>query len=277
MIIFNNQDGGTVNLLDYSDYKKFLKQHLRLHKAQRGYQAALARACGCQPSYLSQVMTGKSHLTEDHAAEMARFLGMDAPQTDYLLCLVRMARAGSPYLKSVLKERAEEAKHRHEILHERLSKTNKPKKELESFYYTSWYWSAIHVATSIQEYQTPKALADRFCLPIGKVNEVLAKLETIGFVEHKNGLWKYKSGEAHLPKDSRLAELNHMHWRHRALGDVQVASEDSLHYTSVVVMTKEDSKKIRELMIQWIANSREISDPSDCEEVYCLNLDLFKA
>lgn len=266
-----------ISPMDHQDYKTFLRLHLQEHKSNRGYQASLARACGCQPSYLSQVITGKSHLTTDHVIEMAQFVGLSPLETEYLLCLLLLARASSQQLRKFTEEKMQTLRQQHTDLSFRIANLKKPKKGIENFYYSSWYWSAVHVATSVPQYQYPQALAARFSLPIAKINEILIKLEMHNLVRHENGRWIYNTGDSHLSRKSEMVELNHTHWRLRALKDVQVDTGDSLHYTSVVAMTKEDAKKIRELIVQSILGLRAISGPSDSEEVYCINMDLFMA
>lgn len=263
-------------VFEFNSYKPFLKEHIKTN-VKRGYQATLARACGCQPSYLSQVMSGKAHLTEDHVAGMAGFVGMSKLETDYLLCLVQTERAASVQLKAFLRSKADDLRARQNELRERIPNVKKSKPDIEKFYFSSWYWSAIHVATSVPEYQTAEALAERFALPLVKVREVLEKLQSIGFVALEHSRWKYKTGAAHLAREAVMTELNHTHWRHRAVRDIQIDTGESLHYTSVVAMTKADALKMREVLIQTIAKTRTISDPSECEEVYCFDMDFFRA
>src|SRR5258707_1252594 len=60
---------------DYKDYRLFLKALCRQPEAKRGFQAALAKAAGCQSSYLSQVLQGNVHVTKDSAWQPAMQMG----------------------------------------------------------------------------------------------------------------------------------------------------------------------------------------------------------
>ena len=79
-----------------------------------------------------------------------------------------------------------------------------------------------------------------------------------------------------MPRESIMTELNHTHWRHRALLDIQRQLTETIHYTSVFSMSKIDVKNVREFLVQTIAKSREITDPSEPEEIFCLSVDFFK-
>jgi uncharacterized protein (TIGR02147 family) len=264
------------NIYEYSSYKEFIRDLIKENSGHRGYQAKLARAAGCQPSYLSQALTGKAELHSDHAAKMAVFLGMTPNETEFLIELVHLAKATSTNLKNILLNKIERLKKEHTELAHRISGVQKISESIENFYFSTWFWSAIHVATSVPEYQTASALAERFHLPLQLVHEVLEKLQKVGFVQYRNSKWQYQGGAAHLARESFMTEMNHMHWRQRALLDVQIPSTEALHYTSVFTMSKSDATKIRELLIETIKNSRLLSDPSEAEEIFCMNFDFFK-
>lgn len=264
-----------MSLFQYFTYKDYLKNVIAENKSKRGFQAALAKAAGCQPSYLSQTLTGKAELLPDHAAGIADHLEFSEFETEYFLNLVLLGRASTVTLKKILEKKLVQMRTAQNQLINRMPAQTKISKEIEKFYYSSWYWLAIHIATSTPKLQTIKALSERLALPATKIKSSLEIMQKYGLVKFENERWKYGSGASHLSNDSLMTEMNHMHWRNRAILNVQKDEDDSLHYTSVVSMTAGDAVKMKEFLVQMIAKSRKITDPSVPEEVFCFNLDFF--
>ena len=58
----------TMKLLDYSDYKAYLRAAT---DASRGLRTALARSLGCQTAYVSQILNGGAQLSLEQAEAIA--------------------------------------------------------------------------------------------------------------------------------------------------------------------------------------------------------------
>lgn len=275
LVINNKTIDLMANIFDFSSYTDFLKKTVEESTARRGIHTLLAKAAGCQTSYLSQVFSGKAHLLPDHVAGLSDYLGLKEKEMEYFLMLLLLQRAATPRLRSVLQNKLAQLKSSHLDLSNRISNPVKMTREIEMFYYSSWFWPAIHISTSVPKLQTLKALSESLSLPADKVLACLEQLEKYNLVEHKNGKWLYAGGATHLPKDSVMTELNHTHWRQRALIDIQRKMEPGLHYTSIVSMSESDAEKMRELLAQSITKSRDISDPSRPEKVFCFSMDFF--
>lgn len=263
------------NLYSFNTYKEFLKDLIKCNSEKRGYQASLARAAGCQPSYISQVLSGKAELLLDHAAGISDFLGLNSAETDYLLTLVQLARATSLQLKSVLHKKLQILKEKQFELKEQIPNLKTTQSEIEGVYYSSWIWTAVHIATSINKYQTAESLSQRLGVPLHEIKEVLRKLEEFQYIRSQKETYFYHQGASHLPRESVMNEMNHLHWRARSIFDLQKKQNNSLNYTSVFSMAKTDSDNLRKALIQTINDSRQIIAPSQPEELYCFNIDFF--
>lgn len=257
------------------NYKEYLKKIIDLNHEERGFQARMAEAAGCQPSYLSQVLKGKVDLLPDHSVGIAKFLQLSNLESDMLHTLIQKDRARMKDYQVYLQQKIEKLKETRNLLQERLN-VQKASKSIEHFYYSSWYWSAIHISTSISSLQTPENLSKRFGLSIAKIRTILETLQKYNLVEYTNGRWIFHKPAGHLSRDSAMTELNHAHWRQRAILNVQSDDADAVHYTSVLTIKPDDFIRIRDTLIQAISDSRKISDPSPSEEIYCLTLDFFK-
>ncbi len=95
-------------------------------------------------------------------------------------------------------------------------------------------------------------------------------------MQKNDGLWQYHQGATHLTSDSIMTEANHTHWRQKAIQEIQFDNDFSLHYTSVFSLSRADTTLLREFLLKSIAEARKISDPSECEQAFCLNLDFFE-
>ena len=91
-----------------------------------GFKTELARAAGCTPSYLSQVVSGKPELTPDQAVAIADFLRLGPTETEFFLILVDQSRAGTPRLKSYLQKKLESALDSRLRTESVIAKTNDP-------------------------------------------------------------------------------------------------------------------------------------------------------
>src|SRR5438270_8428695 len=134
----------------------------------------------------------------------------------------------------------------------------------------------MHILVSIPEYQTAAAISDRLDLPIELVKYALTQLEFMGLVERNENRWRVGKRDIHLPENSVMNELNHTHWRLRALADVQKRSKDSVHYTSIFAVSRADALRIREMVMELVMKSRQVVLPSPEEELFCMTCDFFE-
>jgi hypothetical protein len=200
----------------YNDYKTFLKDRIASANA-RGMVSKFAAAAGCQSSYLSKALHEHIHLIPDHLFGIAQYLNLNQDETNFLLLLLEKSRAGSIKYRKNIEEKIITIRKQRENIALLLKK---PVSEIglkESIYYSSWFWSAIHIATSIPELQTEEKIALRFQIPIQQVMAVLLQLEEFGFVRKIGTKWIYSSHELYVPKDSPFVSLHHNHWRQRAI------------------------------------------------------------
>lgn len=265
-----------MNIFEFDDYRDFLRAKIGEAQQARGYKSALADAAGCQRSAFSQVLGGKMHLSRDHAADLARFLGLDPDEEEYFVLLLDLARAQSKRLTAITRRRLAELKSKRLHRGSVLAEPTIQEVSQQTLYYSSWYWGAVHILTTIPAYQSAAAIAKRIELPLLVVQEALAALQRMGLVQKTGEKWRATKQSIHLPVDSPLNEINHSHWRLRAIQDVQKKNVDSMHYSLVCSMSKADAERLRELLLEQIRKERDLIGPSKEEEVYCLTHDFFR-
>lgn len=264
------------NIFSYLDYKEFLQQEIAKQSETRGFQTKMAKAAKCQKSYLSQVLRSKYHITNEQAFRLCEFFGLRQLETDYFMELVNLARTDLPGLRDRILSKLKEIRESVEDLSKRYAKDEKLSDELQALYYSSWHWSAIHIAVGIAQFQSVETLADRLSISKSQVLETLQGLESMGLIEASGKAWKIKPTQMHLPKSSPLTQHNHANWRQRAVLDSQKATTTGLHYSLVMSHSVAEFDVIKQVLLESIDRTRTLVVPSANEELTCLCLDYFK-
>src|SRR5690242_7160650 len=90
-----------MNVFNYGGYKEFLKDYIK-QNASRGIISQVAENCGCDRTYISQVLNGKADLTPDHIMQLCEGLGLGEEESGYLLLLLLKDRSASAKAKKNL-------------------------------------------------------------------------------------------------------------------------------------------------------------------------------
>ena len=264
------------DLFSFQNYKDFIRAQINREGQERGYQARLALQAGCQRSFLSQVLNGDLHLQREHGAELARFWELDEGESEYFIGLIDLARAGTPHLKRLILGRLAQIKETRENLTQRIRGKDFGDLEIGATYYSSWYWTAIHIAVSVPAFRTATALAKRLALPVELVRATLKRLEELGIVKREGQGWNIGPRDVHVPADSPFNEANHANWRYRAIQNIQLNHKDATHYTAVFTMSRADANKLQRTLTDTLVEARRLIAPSPEEELYCLSADFFR-
>ncbi|KHD89835.1 MAG: hypothetical protein OM95_01880 [Bdellovibrio sp. ArHS] len=266
----------TKDVFQFTDYRAFIKAQVDQDQNRWGIWAKLAQAASCKPTYLSQAMREKCHLTSEHMLGIARYWDLSDAETDFLLLLLEYARAGTQELRDYLFSKIKRIRKEREDIATRLKKPKFETGEKETLYYSSWFWSALHVMVSIPEYQSPKKIAARLSLPVEFIEQALQRLATHGIVTRKGQGWTYGTADVHIPKDSLLVGVHHNNWRQRAVADsTSPLGSDGVHYTSVYSLSRNDYQHLKEKMLELIEYSRKKIVDSKEEEIICFLCDIF--
>lgn len=266
-----------MDLFDFEDYRAYLNELVQQNKGTWGYKSLLAKKAGCQPSFLTQVLKGKANLTTDQALGICDFICFSDEETDYFLEVVQIEKAGTEKLRNYLKRKIQKRREEREDLSKKYSKDRLAENQSEMLYYSSWYWSAIHIFTGITNKTDSLAISQHFNLPIKVVEEMLIQLEEMSLLQRsKNGEWSVTQSSVHLPKHSVMSLMNHTNWRNRALVDIQSANDESVHYTALQSISKKDFARLRTMLKKMIETSREVvKETEKKEQTVCLLCDLF--
>lgn len=270
-----------LRLYQAESYKEILLRYFFSDETQRGALSRAAEFLNCQKSYLSKAIKTEVHLTLEHAYLLAQFLGLSQIDSDYFVNLVAMERAGDKSYREFLEQKLFKLKLDHE---QSLNAANRIQvmefSPNDAIYFSSWHWMAIHFLTACAQYQNIPAISSRLGLSQDFVEKILKQLSQWGFVKNELGLWSYVSGGVHLHAASPFTNMNHYQWRTRAIQDAYFSTLDninSIHFTNVQTVSLKDFHQAKSLLLNTMAQIRELFNPSPADDLAVLTLDLFFA
>jgi uncharacterized protein (TIGR02147 family) len=264
------------SLFLYDNYRELLQDLVYGPEGTRGVQAQLAKAMGCQASYLLQVMKGKAALTEDQGLKLARHLKYSDIETDYLILILRMSRAASSELSQYLEEKRKTMYQQSLELQSKVkSKEVLSSHEFLGRYFGSWMPSTIHMATSSKHYQTAEAIAARFNIEASYVEETLQFLLQANLVVKEGKTYRYSTESIYLPRKSALNEAHQSGRRVQVLKSIAKANPEDIHFSSIFTLDKKDLETVKKIFTEAIEKSHTKIQASGSEEVYSICLDIF--
>lgn len=261
----------TKKVFEFSNYKDFLRE--AISSKGRGMVKRLADAAGCQRSYLSQALGSHVNLSAEHLCGIGIFLQLKENEVDYLLLLLENEKASLPTYQQRIQRKLEDLRKKNQRLSKRVMQT--PDHEINEKYYSAWYYSALHIATSIEHLKSEVHFSNYLSLPINVVSSVLRELESWQLVCFENGSWNYRGGvNLHLDDQSLLTRMNHLNWRSQSLSRPLSPNRD-VHYTSVFTIAKKDIEILREQLLSFIDQQRRRVGESESEELISFCCDFF--
>jgi uncharacterized protein (TIGR02147 family) len=264
------------NVFEFLDYKLFLLSAEDSRKAyQRGFRSKLAEFIGCQSGYISHVLNGKAHLSLEQALRVAEFLSLKESERKYLLLLVERARAGTSELKSHFESELRVLKDAHLNIRERVGSSLALSESDQSTYYSSWHYLAVHVLSSLAEYNDAKSIAHALQIPDEVAGRVLLFLIRAGIITETKGRLKAGLTQVHLNRESPLIRQHHTNWRIAAIQSLMNEEKNDVHYSTLSTLSKADAENLKSDMIKLIEHYVATVKPSKEEVMYGFNLDFY--
>ena len=262
---------------EYKDYKSYLNDKIKSHPQQgRGLKSAISKKLGCQTAYISQVLNGEANLSLEQADGINQFFHHTKDESQFFILLVEIARAGTVSLRKHFQSQIESLLEKRSVLKNRLDVKRALSVPDQTTYYSAWYYSAIHIATTIPEFRTKEALSKRLGLALPLVSQALEFLLTVGLVVLEGDRFKIGTAQIHLGQDAVMANRSHLNWRLQAMRSLENSGRQNLFYTDVVSLSKEDVSKIKETLMKTIQELRAVIKDSPEETLQCLSLDFFE-
>jgi len=264
-----------MNVYIHNTYKDFFRTFIA-DQNTRGIISQIAAACGCDRTYLSQVLNGKADLTPDHLIQFCESWGIGESDSDYLLLLLLRDRSSSLKARKFLDARVKQAKTEALTLSNKVVGKEKPKEireELRALYYSSWIYGAVHILTSIPEFQTTSAIAQKLSVQPLTINQTLKDLVEMGVVKSEKGRYTHVGGDIYLPRQSAQISAHHLGWRMKSVE--RACEKGDVHYTLTFSVSSDDVEKLRLQIIDLIEAQRRIVRASGCETACVFCVDFF--
>ena len=264
----------SISVFDYDDYKKFVRDFVgQLPHGGRGQYRRMAAQMRVHTTLISHVFRGSKDLTPEQACALGSFLGLPELDADYLLALVERSRAGSPQLKTLIDRSLATLRERHQHLEHRLPGARTLSREERATFYSQWYYSAVRLAASLPKMPDAEAIAARLELPVALVRQALTFLLDAGLLVREKDGFRLAAKRTHLGAGSPLAAAHHRNWRVQSMARHESMSGRDFAFTSPISLSRADFTRIRELLVEAVANVAKIVEPSSCESLAVLNID----
>ncbi len=265
-----------MDFFSYEDYRALVKDKFKQkEKKGRGEFKRLAELLNISAVYVSQVFSGDRELSLDQGWGVCRFLNLTDLQTKYFMLLVEREKASNKGLKDFFSKQLEEIRLKSLDLKNRLPQDMQMTNEQKAIFYSTWFYSAIRIATSIEEMQDADKIAKRLELPVHTVTEVLDFLLQTGMCVYDQNRIKMGPSFTHLEKSSPYIKARQTVWRLRAIEKMDVNEPQQLFYTAPMSVSKNDLLEIRSEIAQLIEKILARVANSKAQDLACLNIDWF--
>lgn len=265
-----------VSIFDYLNYKDYLLARIEASPSRgRGLKRKMAEFLGVQTSYISQVLGASVHFNLEQAMKVNKFWEHSQEESRFLCLLINYARAGTQELEIFLRDEINEVLRKRENLKDRLAISDSLTEANQHIYYSSWTYAAIHILTSIPEFQTIDAIVKRLRLSRERVQANLKFLVETGLVIDAGARFVIGKTRIHLDAQSLQIQRHHYNWRSQAVNSIDRGFKEDLHYSTVASLAREDRPKIKEILIKAIEECRSIIKVSPEEDVHVITIDSF--
>jgi uncharacterized protein (TIGR02147 family) len=263
------------NLYDFHDYRSYIAAVVGPQNTRKGIRGAIAKVLQCQSTYVSQVLYGRANFSLEQGELLSEFLGHTQDERHYFLLLLQKERAGTKRLEKYFVEQIDDIHRKRMVLTDRLGSKNQLSKENQSIYYSSWQYSAIHVALTVPGLNRAQVLSEFFRIPLKRVSELLTFLCESGLAVRRGEQFDPGTVQMRIGNSSHNIVKHHTNWRNQAVDSLERETISDLHYSGVVSLSQADVFLIKDRLLDFIRDSLKTVRDSKEEELYVLCLDWF--
>ena len=267
---------GIKEIYSYSSYRDYLKSRFPASGEGRGQRTKLAQHIGCQPSFISLVLSSKAHLNEDMAFGCCDFLKLAPEDVRFFLILFHFEKAGTQKLRFHYQEQIRRIRQKRAEVRSRVATDIEVDFTKQMRFFSEWLYIAIFTVVQIPEYREEKTMAEKLHLSEDIVRKSVSWMIDEGFLKREKNVLVATSQRIHLSGDSPFIDQHHRNWRNEAVRSLNRKTEADLHYSGALSLSQSDYFRVRDLLLQSISNIESILKPSKDEELIGIGLDLFR-
>lgn len=264
-------------IYEAQNYRDFLRFQLDWEKSQKkGYIKKLANHIKCHPTYVSQILAGKAHLSNEQAVRVCGYFNLNGEESEFFLDLVNRDRAGDNPTRSHFQQRIDRTLADRQHMKKRWKQEDRLTDEQKMMYYESWIPQAVHILCQLEENNTQARIEKTLGLRGDIVDQTLSMLEKSGLITKKASRYFSVKNTVHLGKDSPLIAPFHINWRLKTIQKLtETKGQTGIHYSSVVSLSKAAVDTITNLIYQHLEQTRDTIIASPAELLYCYHLDFY--
>ena len=148
-----------MRIFEFENYREYLEFRLGLGGARSGLRKKMAEFIPVHTTYVSQVLKGRAEFSLEQAELINEFLEHSEEECEFFILLLLRDRSHHSKLKRRFDIKIKTMRDERLKIKNRLSQTQEiSQKDRERFYSNSLY-AAIHVLSSLEEFQTIEGLA----------------------------------------------------------------------------------------------------------------------
>lgn len=263
-----------MDVFSYNEYRAFIHDW-EVHQTDRGIRNRLAQAAQCSPSWITRVLAGSVQLTPDQAFGIANLFHLNENELDYFLLLVDLERAATLILKKRIQKKLDLLKKESQKIASSVKSDFSINEENAARYYSSWVYSAIHVACMIKP-QNVEELSNMLNLAGNIVSLRIKDLKEMGLLKIDGSRWSANMVSVHLPSTHPSSLNTHTSWRNRTIQLFHEGHDKGLHYSAVHCLSQKDIETVRKLLKKNILTCRDIIEKSPAEALGVLCMDWYE-
>lgn len=265
-----------MRIWDFTQYKPYLIARMGGASARTGIRKQLAAHIPVHTTFVSQVLKGRAEFSLEQAESVNTFLEHTDDESEYFILLVLKDRAGTKPLKARFDRKIKVMRDERLNIQKRIGAQETISDGDREKFYSTHYYGAIHVLTSIPSFRTVDRLSEALRLSKVRVQEMVDFCLRIGILKQTGNELMPGSQHIHIGNQSELVLKHHKNWRQHTVYGLQFLDPDDLHYSACVSLTNADAFKIKESMLNNLKENVDVISKSAEEVAYVLSFDFYK-
>lgn len=266
-----------MNIFEFDKYTQFLHKWIVAQPSRgRGLARQMARFLNVHPTLISQVLLSKRDLTLEQAYALLKFLKLELDSAEYFILMVEFARAGTIELRNFKKEKMLLLRKKNQDIQNIIQQTQLIEEKHQAQYYSRWEYGAIRLLTYSKDCKTPSQIAHRLGLSEPQTSKLINFLINSGLLTSKNNQLSATTLSTFVGKGSVHRNQHYKNWRALAEKHQALHSDDEIHFTAPVMLSKSDAEKFKTRLIDLIQEFSKLTDASPSEDLYCFLMDWFQ-
>lgn len=262
--------------IDHEDYRSALRARIQSMPSRgHGQLTKIARHLGVHPTLITQILNGAKNLSPEHALLIAEYLGLGEFETETLLLLVELDRAGHHKLKARIHTRLGKLREQNQLPQARMTKHKVLPEQDRALFYSNWFYSAVRLLAGVENYQSVDKIASGLGLERKLVQMTVEFLLRTGLLLQEKGRFRLGPQRAYLPANSALVSRHHTNWRLKAIENFDRLTAQELAFTGPISISRKDFSEAKKILLRALEEISTLVEKSKEEVVGCMNLDLF--